>query len=154
MQRKFLACLLAGIVSVFFWQNWEAIARGLKLFHKAPTYGDSFTITNARFDDAKLSFTVSYGGGCRKHKFSAKLENCTDEIPPACIIWVHHDGNGDSCERFDRKDLTFTRPELGMDKELKPRKLRLRPNFADSSMQSVIVETKQKAPKKSEANAQ
>lgn len=89
-----------------------AIALGCEVsdsLSSEPNFGDSYTIatetspnvTAPRLDVDGLHVTVHYSGGCRAHVFELhyRLRGETSEI------WLHHDGNGDSCEAY----LTETR---------------------------------------------
>ena len=69
---------------------------------------DSFTIDTAFIDEDLLRLTVSYEGGCEKHRFTLYSTGPIIEThPPATDAWLSHDARRDTCQRAVREELDF-----------------------------------------------
>ena len=69
---------------------------------------DPFRLDSAYVDDDWLMMQVSYSGGCRDHEFNLwKLPpNALD--PPPVELALSHQANGDMCEGYITRWLTFS----------------------------------------------
>lgn len=70
---------------------------------------DRFEILDGRVVGATLSLTVSYGGGCREHRFQLFTRGAIIlSMPPGADVYLVHDGNGDVCRALVQETLVFS----------------------------------------------
>ena len=60
---------------------------------------DSFTIAAVRVEENTLFVEVSYGGGCKKHRFECiGATSISKSLPPIRSVQITHFGDNDMCK--------------------------------------------------------
>lgn len=70
---------------------------------------DPINVMDAKIEDDCLRLTLQYGGGCREHEVDLILvvpECATPPFPPPAFL-ISHDANGDLCEAWITKEVSF-----------------------------------------------
>ncbi len=69
---------------------------------------DPFELKDVIITDDSVMITVSYSGGCKKHKFEIIWnETLSGTTPPQTRFIIIHDANGDMCEAYITETLGF-----------------------------------------------
>jgi hypothetical protein len=69
---------------------------------------DPYTITAAAVSGDELRITLTYGGGCREHRFRLVASDAFMESYPVQVAAVlTHDANGDQCRALRHDTLRF-----------------------------------------------
>jgi hypothetical protein len=70
--------------------------------------GDPFELKDVMITTDSVKITVSYSGGCKKHKFEIIWnETLSNTTPPQTRFIILHDANGDMCEAYITETLGF-----------------------------------------------
>lgn len=69
---------------------------------------DPFRLDSAYVDDDWLYMRVSYSGGCRNHELNLWKLPPNALTPPPVELALSHDANGDMCEAYITRWLTFS----------------------------------------------
>jgi hypothetical protein len=70
--------------------------------------GDTTDLANAAVSGDTLTIEASYGGGCEVHDFAVCWDQSFAESDPVQVwLEVWHDANGDSCEAYETRTLSF-----------------------------------------------
>jgi hypothetical protein len=73
-----------------------------------PAEGDPFQVEGVRLAHDQLEVAISYGGGCRGHRFRLVWTGAmTRSIPPQASFRLLHDAAGDPCKAIVRETLHF-----------------------------------------------
>lgn len=65
-------------------------------------------------DAGTLSIDVVYGGGCKEHKFSLKLEGCMESMPVQCSAKLVDSVYDDFCEALIHKTVVISLKKVGL----------------------------------------
>ena len=68
----------------------------------------SYSIQHAYFDEGVVTLSVSYSGGCKKHRFTLYEE----AHPSSVRLALGHDASNDKCKKLIREKLQFLVPSL------------------------------------------
>lgn len=75
--------------------------------------GDSFKIVSGKKNGDFLEITVSYGGGCKLHKFDVVWDGIVYTNDPCNMnLILVHNGNNDSCEALITETIIVNLKEL------------------------------------------
>lgn len=75
--------------------------------------GDPFELKDVIITNDSIKITVSYSGGCRKHKFEIIWnETLSSTTPPQTKFIILHDANGEMCEAYITETIGFPTNEL------------------------------------------
>lgn len=84
------------------------VLRVPELTHEALPDGDAFRVQRVALVQDQLEIDVSYGGGCRPHRFRlAWTGTLTRSSPPHASFRLLHDAGGDPCKAIVRETLRF-----------------------------------------------
>ncbi|HLP73086.1 MAG TPA: hypothetical protein VK155_09305 [Bacteroidales bacterium] len=120
--RTFLYSLIVILISASCSSHRDNVTSRLTLTRSSTEYskalkngtnGDPFTLRDFIVKDDSAYLTVSYGGGCKEHKFEviwSEKYHKTD--PPETGIIVVHDSNGDNCKSLITETFAFNIAEL------------------------------------------
>jgi len=69
---------------------------------------DPWSLEAYELDGDELRLDVSYGGGCREHRFAFLVNPAFMESHPVAVsAWLAHDADGDMCRALLRRILRF-----------------------------------------------
>lgn len=73
-------------------------------------------VRDARINTEKgtVDIDVSYGGGCREHKFELKLETCMESYPVQCTAKLIDLTTDDYCEAYISQTVSISLKESGL----------------------------------------
>jgi len=74
-------------------------------------------VNSAKIDDQNknILIDVTYGGGCKPHAFSLKLQGCLESNPVQCKATLIEDSEGDGCEALIQETIAVSLAKLGLD---------------------------------------
>lgn len=87
----------------------EAIPKGvLAIDWDAFGRSDPMGITNVFVEGNKMSISIKYNGGCKKHLFQLVGHKITSKsLPPQRSIKLFHNADGDDCRELIEETLVF-----------------------------------------------
>ncbi|HWN69578.1 MAG TPA: hypothetical protein VNM90_18175, partial [Haliangium sp.] len=89
------------------------VLRVAEVSQQAQAEGDPFEVEGVRLAHDQLELDVSYGGGCREHRFRLLWTGAmTRSIPPQASFRLLHDAAGDACKAIVRETLHFDLVDL------------------------------------------
>jgi hypothetical protein len=68
---------------------------------------DPITINNIQLIVDVIRFNISYGGGCKEHKFQLISTSFMESYPVQVNIILSHEDNEDPCDMWITETLTF-----------------------------------------------
>jgi hypothetical protein len=73
-------------------------------------------VQSAKYNAAKkaIELVVSYGGGCKEHKFKLDMGACQESSPVSCEANLVDLTQGDFCEAYLTKTVLITLKEAGL----------------------------------------
>lgn len=75
---------------------------------REPVGHSGFGMEPVGFEQDKLLITVTYGGGCRSHKFQLNWDGAIlKSNPPQVVLELSHNNNGDTCMALLSETLQF-----------------------------------------------
>lgn len=82
---------------------------------------DPFGLENVEIAGDTITLNVTYSGGCREHEFALYMSPSAflESNPVQANLYLRHNGNGDACEAFINKAVSFNlRPVAELYKSL------------------------------------
>ncbi len=70
---------------------------------------DSFGLAGIAIVEDTITLNVTYSGGCKEHGFSLHMSPASflESSPVQANLYLRHNGNGDACEAFIHKTVSF-----------------------------------------------
>lgn len=70
---------------------------------------DAVQVNSVRLAETCLYINVSYSGGCENHEFDLTWDGSVlESLPPQLPLRLHHDSNGDQCEAWLTRTISFS----------------------------------------------
>ena len=79
----------------------------------AVTVAKGKLVRNSSGDEA-ISVEVSYGGGCKAHKFSLQVESCFETMPVQCDTTIVDATKDDFCEAYITETIELPLKQNGL----------------------------------------
>lgn len=75
---------------------------------RPPIGQDGLVLSHAGLRDDKVLLDIAYSGGCKPHDFQLSWDGkFLKSKPPAIVLMLSHNANGDECEMFIQERLEF-----------------------------------------------